>query len=123
MSGRVKAHAIRHQAGVGAGAYADIARDLPAPVTFLGYDTLESTARVLALLVDGVRVEDAHDGDAVAVVLDRTPFYSEAGGQVGDKGTLDGPIGVVDVVDTQRQTGGSGRPPRHRTEWRAAGRR
>jgi alanyl-tRNA synthetase len=75
-------------------------------VEFLGYQTLEATGRVLALLVDGARAAEAHESQKVEVVLDRTPFYSEAGGQIGDKGTLHGPTGVVDVADTQRMAGG-----------------
>jgi alanyl-tRNA synthetase len=104
---RARSHsAFGRQAGVGAGTYSEIARGLAEPVSFLGYETLESTARVVALVVDDARVEAAHDGDTVGVILDRTPFYSEAGGQVGDKGTLAGPIGVVDVVDTRRLAAG-----------------
>jgi alanyl-tRNA synthetase len=59
-------------------------------------------ARVLALLVDGERVTRADVGSGpVEVIVDRTPFYAESGGQVGDVGTITGPRGAVDVTDTQ----------------------
>jgi alanyl-tRNA synthetase len=70
--------------------------------TFAGYVDVEvAGARVLALLVGDELVDGAGPGTEVDVVLDRTPFYAEAGGQVGDTGTLTGADGlVVDVRDT-----------------------
>jgi alanyl-tRNA synthetase len=64
---------------------------------FVGYEHLESDGRVLYVAREG-----ATEGDEVEVVLDRTPFYAEGGGQVGDRGTLSGPWGTAEVVDTQR---------------------
>ncbi|MBN2124993.1 MAG: alanine--tRNA ligase, partial [Deltaproteobacteria bacterium] len=55
---------------------------------FLGYETLTSESRVLAILKEGKEVSVARSGEEVEVVLDRTPFYGEAGGQVGDRGWL-----------------------------------
>ena len=55
---------------------------------FRGYEELESQGRVLALLRDGESVETLAAGDHGEVVLDRTPFYAEAGGQIGDSGEL-----------------------------------
>src|SRR5579863_6868935 len=57
---------------------------------FRGYEELESEGRVLALLRDGQSVESLQPGDHGEVVLDRTPFYAEAGGQIGDSGELHG---------------------------------
>jgi alanyl-tRNA synthetase len=54
---------------------------------FIGYTKLEGEARVKAILVDGVSVAQAHEGD-VEVILDRTPFYAEGGGQLSDGGVL-----------------------------------
>jgi len=55
---------------------------------FIGYDTLQGTAKVLAILKDGNRVMEAVAGDEVEFILDETPFYAESGGQVSDKGRL-----------------------------------
>jgi len=71
------------------------------PTTFVGYETLEADARVLAVLTEAGRAEVAGEGEDVRVVLDRTPFYAEAGGQIGDHGYLRVPAGVVRVVDTR----------------------
>ncbi|HLY24089.1 MAG TPA: alanine--tRNA ligase [bacterium] len=77
-------------------------RDAAGATVFVGYDTLEAEGRVAALLVDGRRVVEAPRGAAVEVVCDRTPFYAQSGGQVGDTGTITAAAGVVEVEDTQR---------------------
>ena len=69
---------------------------------FHGYDTLSLRARVAALYKEGVQVGELQAGDAGVVVLDRTPFYAESGGQVGDRGELVGPAGTFGVDDTQK---------------------
>ena len=56
--------------------------------TFVGYDALQATAKVLALYVDGTPVAELKSGQSGIVVLDTTPFYAESGGQVGDEGVL-----------------------------------
>ena len=56
--------------------------------TFRGYESLSDEGRVIALYKDGARVDSLVTGDSGIVVLDRTPFYAESGGQVGDKGEL-----------------------------------
>lgn len=68
--------------------YTDLAQTLPA-TEFLGYDQLESDAEVLAIVKDGAMVESASADSDVEIVLDKTPFYAEAGGQVGDKGVFE----------------------------------
>ncbi|MGA2023142.1 MAG: alanine--tRNA ligase [Steroidobacteraceae bacterium] len=71
---------------------------------FSGYEELESRGRVLALLRDGAHVEALQAGDRGEVVLDRTPFYAESGGQIGDSGELHGAEGVrFAVEDTQKR--------------------
>lgn len=55
---------------------------------FVGYDSLEDESTVVALIRDGEQVDGAEAGERVAVVLDRTPFYAESGGQVGDTGEM-----------------------------------
>jgi alanyl-tRNA synthetase len=69
---------------------------------FCGYDTLALTARVVALYREGTQVEELGAGDSGTVVLDRTPFYAESGGQVGDRGEIVGATGTFVVADTQR---------------------
>ncbi|GAB3715857.1 alanine--tRNA ligase [Nocardiopsis nanhaiensis] len=70
---------------------------------FLGYTDSESESHVKGIVVDGSGVPAARAGDRVEIVLDRTPFYGESGGQLADTGTLtvDG-RGVVDVEDVQK---------------------
>lgn len=76
------------------------------PTVFLGYDSLQADAlRVVALLKDGRPVQRAQAGDAVIVLTDRTPFYAESGGQVGDLGVLSGNHTRVDVQETQKFAG------------------
>ena len=60
---------------------------------FVGYQTLESEGRVLALIGPGGREPVATEGEEVRFVLDRTPFYAESGGQVGDQGVVETPAG------------------------------
>ncbi len=59
---------------------------------FVGYAELSSLAEVEVILVDGKSVEEAAAGTEVQVVLNQTPFYAESGGQIGDKGYLNGSI-------------------------------
>ena len=74
---------------------------------FDGYDNNElSGVRVVALVQDGQEVESASAGSEVEVVLDRTPFYAEMGGQVGDTGKLTAPGLYVHVTDTKYRDGG-----------------
>ena len=70
-------------------------------VTFTGYDQVSGEATVLGLLVDGVPVTAAGAGTELDVVLDRTPFYAEGGGQLADAGTITLDSGVIDVFDVQ----------------------
>jgi alanyl-tRNA synthetase len=71
---------------------------------FRGYEELESQGRVLALLRDGASVDSLAAGEQGEVVLDRTPFYAEAGGQIGDTGELTASAGTVfRVEDTQKR--------------------
>ena len=67
---------------------------------FLGYQTLTSKTKVVALLVDGIETGATHEGSQVEVVLDQTPFYGKAGGQVGDIGRLIDGKRRFRVVDT-----------------------
>ncbi len=68
---------------------------------FTGYEELATDATIVSLVVGGSRVELAHEGADVEIVLDRTPFYPEGGGQVGDRGTITTDEGRAMVADTQ----------------------
>ncbi|MGH2289976.1 alanine--tRNA ligase [Pseudomonas capeferrum] len=73
---------------------------------FVGYTTTEGQAKVIALYKDGQAVEQLGEGEQGVVVLDRTPFYAESGGQVGDCGYLQAGAVRFDVRDTTK-TGGA----------------
>jgi alanyl-tRNA synthetase len=73
---------------------------------FLGYETLEDEAVVVALMKGDESVEHLEAGDEGMVFLDHTPFYAESGGQVGDLGTLEGAGVLFEVNDTRKYTGG-----------------
>ncbi|MGB0575827.1 MAG: alanine--tRNA ligase [Alphaproteobacteria bacterium] len=83
----------------------DIREELGA-TEFLGYTNEFSEGKILAIVKDGARIETAHDGDAVAMVVNQTPFYAESGGQMGDVGTLSGDgDAAFTVSDTQKKVG------------------
>ncbi|MFO7552252.1 MAG: alanine--tRNA ligase, partial [Haliea sp.] len=69
---------------------------------FTGYDSLQGEGTVTALLCDGAEVEALSADQQGVVVLDRTPFYAESGGQVGDSGYLQAPGLRLDVADTSK---------------------
>ena len=75
------------------------------PTDFVGYRVLEGETRVAGLVDGGRVVEAAGEGREVEVVLDRTPFYAEGGGQVGDAGTIRTDTGVLEVSDTVKGPG------------------
>ncbi len=75
-------------------------------VLYNPYGELVVEDRVLALIRDGQRVDSAIAGEKVEVILGKTPFYVEAGGQVSDTGTISGEGWVIEVEDTRRPIGG-----------------
>jgi alanyl-tRNA synthetase len=87
------------------------AADLPAmlrdlakthPTAFVGHASLATDAQILALVRNGQPVSTAGPGEQVEVVLDRTPFYGESGGQVADRGTLSMDNAEAEVTDVQK---------------------
>jgi alanyl-tRNA synthetase len=73
---------------------------------FLGYETESAEGQVTAMAVGGERAWEAKTGEQAAVVVNQTPFYGEAGGQIGDTGAIEGPSGArLVVLDTQRKLG------------------
>ncbi|MDC9605018.1 alanine--tRNA ligase [Xenorhabdus griffiniae] len=69
---------------------------------FCGYEHNSQQAAVIAIFRNGQAVEQIHAGEEAIIILDKTAFYAESGGQVGDTGKLSNGNGVFDVVDTQK---------------------
>ena len=77
--------------------------DASGATEFVGYTQIETESRVTAILVDGLGTKSAQAGDDVEIILDRTPFYAEGGGQLADGGTItltDGTVIEIDDVQT-----------------------
>ena len=70
---------------------------------FTGYEHLDGKGKILKLFVNDSEVNQTSAGDHVKVILDHTPFYAEAGGQIGDTGYLTGKHGKIRVLDTKKQ--------------------
>ena len=92
----------------GADAWLSDAVDLSdiAATEFVGYTDEACESRVLAIVKNGERVDRAQEGDTVAIVLDRTPFYAESGGQVADTGVLTAGDCSIDVDDVKKDHSG-----------------
>ena len=105
-----KAEARRHWAGSGEAADERVwfaVREEVGASEFLGYETTAAEGVVVAIVTAGERVERAEAGEDVALVFNQTPFYGEAGGQVGDRGRLSAADGTrVAVSDTVRAADG-----------------
>ncbi len=104
---RAKADArAKKQGHADLSAYREVA-DASGATVFTGYTDNESESTVVGLLVDGVPAPAASEGDEVEIVLDRTPFYAEGGGQLADSGRIRTDTGaVVEVRDTQKPVPG-----------------
>lgn len=96
---RARAASKVAQAVVTGGVYDDLLRRF-GETAFAGYTSDSEEARVLALVRDGVEVDEADVDQEVFVVLDRTPFYAEGGGPVGDRGRFESPSLRAQVLDT-----------------------
>ncbi len=70
---------------------------------FTGYDCMHEQAAVQEIFVDREPVEEILEGQSGGIILEKTPFYAESGGQVGDQGTLESEQAVFQVTDTQKQ--------------------
>ena len=103
---RAKADAATRKVGHGDASIYRTVLDTHGATDFLGYTDLSAEATIVGLLVDGVPVAAAREGEQVEVVLDRTPFYAEAGGQQADTGELRGASFTVRVDDVQSPVAG-----------------
>ncbi|HLS33425.1 MAG TPA: alanine--tRNA ligase-related protein, partial [Brevibacterium sp.] len=105
---RARADALAKKAGgVDPRLYQDLRATLAAPTEFLGYTDTTAEVRLAGMLVDGQPVPTATAPAEVELVLDRTPFYAEAGGQLADRGSVSFTGGgLVDIVDVQSPLSG-----------------
>ncbi|SFX56234.1 alanine--tRNA ligase [Ruminococcus sp. XPD3002] len=101
-----RARAKADHAAKAGSSWADNSIKVDAPKTvFTGYTDNSAEAEILAIYKDGAEVDSASEGEDVVIVLDRTPFYAESGGQVGDTGTITCGPNVVSVDDTIKSEG------------------
>ena len=73
---------------------------------FVGYKSLTSETKLLGIIKDGEAVKSCAEGDSVIAVIEKTPFYAEMGGQVGDTGVITAGDSVMNVVDTKKAASG-----------------
>ncbi len=71
---------------------------------FLGYTQPTATAKVEAILIDGVSQEQADAGTSLQILLDKTPFYAESGGQIGDRGYISGDGILIRIEDVKKES-------------------
>lgn len=106
---RQRAEARKSWAGSGDAATETVwfaVRENVGATDFLGYETEQAEGLVLALVKDGKTVDSVAQGDAVAVVVNQTPFYGESGGQMGDTGIISGEGFSIAITDTQKKADG-----------------
>lgn len=80
--------------------------DIKVESEFVGYDQVAVEAKVAAIIKNGELVTEAQEGEEVQVILDKTPFYAESGGQIADIGTMASESVKVDVLDVQKAPNG-----------------
>jgi alanyl-tRNA synthetase len=73
---------------------------------FTGYTLFENEAKILYVISEGAQVENAQQGDEITIILDKTPFYAESGGQVADTGYIRTKTGTVKVNDSRKTAEG-----------------
>lgn len=80
--------------------------DVDKPTEFIGYDTLEADGKILAIVTEGEASNEISKGENGIIVTDKTPFYAEMGGQVGDKGKITNGDSKIKVTDTTKDGNG-----------------
>jgi alanyl-tRNA synthetase len=103
---RQRARAARKDAGADAWKGTDNAADDIKETEFLGYTTFSSNAKIEAIIMGTQKYETAQSGDEVILVLDKTPFYAEGGGQVGDTGIISNDDFTVEIDNTIKTQSG-----------------
>ena len=103
---RETARASRKNAGADAWAGDSAVLDDIAKTEFVGYTDMKATAKVTAIVKDGARIEAAETGDDIVFTLDRTSFYAESGGQIGDNGVITNDSCTIRVLDTTKNAAG-----------------
>nr|CAB3467655.1 unnamed protein product [Digitaria exilis] len=108
---RKQSQAAHNVVKLSVGNETEIVKSIP-DTEFLGYESLAATAVVKGLLVNGNPVNEVSEGSEVEILLDRTPFYAESGGQVGDNGFLyvnggedSKQTAVIEINDVQKSLG------------------
>ena len=76
--------------------------NLPGKTEFIGYDHSDTNATVLAIYAENNAVDEIKEGDQVGIILDKTVFYAESGGQVGDTGIIETETSLFNVVDCKK---------------------
>ncbi|MBS4162473.1 alanine--tRNA ligase, partial [Klebsiella pneumoniae] len=81
-------------------------RDIKTESEFVGYTTLKTDTKVAEILQDGELTDEAHEGSKVQLILEKTPFYAESGGQIGDKGWLRSEEAAIRITDVKKAPNG-----------------
>ena len=102
---RVRARKAREALGDLAWAGIELGLD-NTPTVFTGYDTVKDTGKILAIVCDGEVCSNMQEGNKGILVLDRTPFYAEMGGQVADHGVIETESALFRVTDVQKDKSG-----------------
>ncbi|MEY8750409.1 alanine--tRNA ligase [Alkalicoccobacillus gibsonii] len=102
---RERARAARQDTG-SMNVQSDLLSKVTEPSEFVGYETLKADATIQALIVNQELVEVASAGQEAQLILDRTPFYAESGGQVADGGFIRTETGVAEVIDVKKAPNG-----------------
>jgi len=72
---------------------------------FTGYETLNDQSKIIAIITEGKQVDSLKAGQKGEIILDKTPFYAESGGQIGDKGVIRSNDNLANVYDTRKKVG------------------
>ncbi|MGL4387977.1 MAG: alanine--tRNA ligase, partial [Brevinema sp.] len=72
-----------------------------AKTTFLGHQTDKTESIIISLVNNNKKISTVNEGDEVALVLDKTPFYGQKGGQIGDSGTIESDTSMIEIFDTK----------------------